>query len=323
MVYTGAHSYVKYGWESTFGTKSSSLDKVFGLEQKVSNWSVNNSRKVLGTLNQVEPQSFAYGQQNGSMSVDFVLSNPWIFRALYGAPSTVTSGSPEVHTFPHATNGQPKTIEPFSVEVGVELGTTDQVRSPLGCILNSLSIRTSIDDFVNCSADISYGKESDATTTLDASPPTDDINFPYTFAHGQLTWGGSTVAEIQSADITFTQNANLLYTLNSHQATGAYRQLFEITGNFEASMLDSTKFAQLLDQIEKPNTSEVSGGMVLTFTNGGSGSSEKSITITGTGLSIGDYSVNGIQPVNPIFENISWQIRSATVVADNNVSTAK
>lgn len=322
MVFTGANSYVKYGWESTFGTKSSSLTKVFGLQQKVSNWSLTNNRKVLGTLNQVEPQSFAYGQQTGTLSVDFVLSNPWIFRALYGAPSSVTTGSPEVHTFPHATSGQQKTIEPFSVEVGVELGATDQVRSPLGCVLNSLTIRTSVDDLVNCTADISYGKEGDATTTLDSSPPTDDVDFPFTFAHGALTWGGATVAEIQSADISFTQNASLLYTLNSHQATGAYRQLFEITGNFQSSMLNSTKFAQLLDQIEKPNTAEVASGLVLTFTNGGTGSNEKSITITGTGLSIGTHSVSGIEPVNPIFEDISWQIRSATVVARNNISTA-
>lgn len=319
MVQTGAHSYVKYGWETTFGTKSSSLDKVFGLQQRISNWSTNNSRKVLGTLNKVEPQNYAYGQQNGSLTVDFVLSNPWIFRALYGAPTSVTSGSPEVHTYQNAD----KDISPFSIEVGVELGATDQVRSPLGCILNSLSIRAGIDDLVNCSANVSYGKEADAGTSLDSSPPTDDVNFPYTFAHGKLTWGGTEVAEIQSCDITFTQNANLLYTLNSHQATGAYRQLFEITGNFQASMLDSTKFAQLLDQIEKPNTEVVSSGMVLEFTNGGSGADEKTITITGSGLSIGDYSVTGIEPVNPIFEEITWQIKSAVVVAKNNYSTAK
>lgn len=319
MVQTGAHSYVKYGWESTFGTKSSTLDKVFGLQQRISNWSVNNSRKTLGTLNAVEPQNYAYGQQTGSLSIDFVLSNPWIFRALYGAPTTNSSGSPEVHTYQNAD----KDIQPFSVEVGIELGATDQVRSPLGCVLNSLSIRAGIDDLINCSADISYGKEGDATTSLDSSPPSDDINFPYTFAHGALTWGGSTVAEIQRCDITFAQNPSLLYTLNSHQATGAYRQMFEITGSFEASLKDSTKFAQLLDQIEKPNTEVVSSGMVLTFTNGGSGSAEKTITITGSGLSITDYGVSGIEPVNPIFENITWQIKSAVVVANNNVSTAK
>ena len=83
MVRTGAHGYIQYGWESTFGSVSSTFDKPFGLQQAVGAITLNNSRKDIRKLNQVEREAFAYGQQTGSVSVDFVLSNPWIFKNFF------------------------------------------------------------------------------------------------------------------------------------------------------------------------------------------------------------------------------------------------
>ena len=93
MVRTGANSYVRYGWQSAFGTAAndSALDKPFGINQRLTNWSLSNSPKDLATLGQVELDDYAYGQQTGSAGVDFVLSNPWIFRAIYGAPASNTA----------------------------------------------------------------------------------------------------------------------------------------------------------------------------------------------------------------------------------------
>ena len=85
MVRTGASSYVRYDWEDTFGTAAfnNSTHKAFGLNARLGSWTLGHSPKDLPRLNQVEVAQYAYGQQNGSLSVDFVLSNPWIFRALY------------------------------------------------------------------------------------------------------------------------------------------------------------------------------------------------------------------------------------------------
>ena len=42
--------------------------------------------------------------------------------------------------------------------------------------------------------------------------------------------------------------------------------------------------------------------------------------ITGTGLSPTDLNISGIEPVEPIFEEISWRVKSATIVAKNTQS---
>ena len=335
MVRTGANSYLKFGWESTFATKSSSMTKPFGLQQSVGSWTINNSRKDLRKLGQIERQAFAYGQQNGSLSIEFVLSNPWIFRALYGEPSTTGSANDYAHVYPHASNGQPKTVQPISCEIGfqAEDATNETVvRSMLGGVLTGFNISTAIDDLVNVSADITYGNESDPSNTasdFDSSPPADDINFPYTFAHGTLKWYDgsslSTVAEVQSVNISFTQNVNLLYRIGSNKATAAYRQGFDINGSFQASWKDDAIFKQMLDQINANPTTELASGtttvLELKFTNGQTGSDEKAITINIYGVAIDSQSVEGIRPVDPVFQTVNWEARGATITAENSVST--
>ena len=341
MVRTGASSYVRYDWEDTFGTSAfnDSTHKAFGLNARLGSWTLGHSPKDLPRLNQVEVAQYAYGQQTGSLSVDFVLSNPWVFRALYGAQATTGSG-PYVHTW--GTTGDvsgAKTITPFSVEVGFAAEYANIVRTATGCILNSLSIGTAIDDTVNCSADISYGNESDNGTTYHATPPNDNIGFPYTFAHGELRWygddaadtdaAGSKIAELQTANITFAQNTALLYSIGSNKAVSSFRRVFDITGNFQASWVNNKKLLQLLDQIEKPGTSFIREGQsgaavdaILTFTNGGTGATLKTITIRLSGVRPYSISIDGIVTVEPVFETINWRAKTASVIADNNIGTA-
>ena len=341
MVRTGASSYVRYDWENTFGTAAfdNATHKAFGLNARLGSWTLGHSPKDLNRLNQVEVAQYAYGQQTGSLSVDFVLSNPWIFRALYGAQATTGSG-PYVHTW--GTTGDvsgAKTITPFSVEVGFAAEDANVVRTATGCILNSLSIGATIDGTVDCSADITYGNEADNSTSYHSSPPNDDVNFPYTFAHGELRWygddgqdtdnAGSKIAELQSANVTFSQNPALLYTVGSHKAVSSFRRVFDITGNFQASWVNNKKLLQLLDQIEKPNTSSISEGVagaavdaILTFDNGGTGTAKKSITIKLSGVRPDSISIDGIIPVEPVFETINWRAKTASVIADNNIATA-
>jgi len=42
--------------------------------------------------------------------------------------------------------------------------------------------------------------------------------------------------------------------------------------------------------------------------------------MTGTGIGLADHNVT-IEPNEPIFETLNWQIRSTTVVATNNTTT--
>ena len=61
---------------------------------------------------------------------------------------------------------------------------------------------------------------------------------------------------------------------------------------------------------------------ILTFTNGGSGVAKKSRTSKLEGIRPDSVSIDGIVPVEPVFETINWRAKSASVVADNNIATA-
>jgi len=83
VVRTGAFGYLQYGYEGTYGTLACPINKVLGLEQRITNWTFTNNRITLAALNQVEPAIYAYGTTRGSLGVDFVLSNPWWLKSLW------------------------------------------------------------------------------------------------------------------------------------------------------------------------------------------------------------------------------------------------
>ena len=81
--------------------------------------------------------------------------------------------------------------------------------------------------------------EDAPSTSFSANNVPAEASQPFTFAHGELKIanGSSTavVAELQEADINWTQNAELLYSLNDNQAADAYKRVLEITGRFSAA----------------------------------------------------------------------------------------
>lgn len=78
MVRTGAYGYTKFGWETGYGQGSSAVNKRFGIQERVTGWTLNNNIQTLSVLNQSVYEKYAYGQQSGSISLGFVLSNPYI-----------------------------------------------------------------------------------------------------------------------------------------------------------------------------------------------------------------------------------------------------
>lgn len=322
MVRTGAHAYLKYGWETTFGTPSGAIDKKFGINDSLGSWSLNHNRQDLPALNQVTVEHYAYGQQQGSLSVDFTLSNPWILRSILGTPSK-TGSNPYVYTYPHASNGINKTPQSFTVEIGFDGSSGDIVRTLQGCVAESLSINTSVGQLVNCSVSASYGIENAPSVSLGTAPTEPTVVFPYTFAHARLKYNGQTLAQVQDLQITIAQNTALLYALNSHQAVDAYRQLLDITGSFKASLINKNILEDMLEQISKGTSgtySETVGGspeLEIAFIK----DNNESIIITGTGLAPTDLTYDGFRANEPIFESINWRIKNLTIAATNSEST--
>jgi len=139
---------------------------------------------------------------------------------------------------------------------------------------------------------------------------------PFTFAHGSLKIGGTVVAELQEADINFSQNGDLLYTIGSQQSVAGIKRSLDITGRFRASLKNDDLIDQLILQLKGSTYKETVESMgtpelELVFTNGAS--SPKSITITGYGLGINDHAVSGLEPVEPVFEEINWQVKRVKI----------
>jgi len=322
---TGASAYLKYEYETSYGT-GGTPNKKFGLQDRLTSWTLTHNRIDMPRLNQTTIHKYAYGQQNGSLSVSCVLSNPWIFESIYGAPTT---GSASSGVYPHTFGGtQPKDINTLVCEIGYDGDTADIVRTVKGCVVNSLGISTSIGATVDLSIDMTYGKESAPVTSIGTAPSEPTEEFAYTFAHGVVKVGGNTLAQVQDVDITFGQNPSLLYGIGNNQAVSSYRQIFDITGRFRAALLNKNLLEGTLAQIAK-NTSgsyeETIGGspeFELTFQSTSS-TVQNEIKITGTGLSPTDIGISGIEPVEPIFEEISWRVKSATIVAKNTQSAVE
>lgn len=333
MVRTGAFVYAQWGKESTFGTAPTQADITipFGYEPKLTGWSLTNNRITLAQLNSKQPVTYAYGQTRGSLGVDFVLSNPWLFSLLFSKDSGAgfpTGTGP--YTYNWIDDASSETVASFSTEIGLEDGATDAVRTLTGCVLNSVSLRSSVGDVVRASADISYANETYGAT-LDSTPANEVTteHIPFTFAHGKLEMPtGTPVLELQDFEITLNQNSELLYGHNSNIAVGAYRRLFEVTGRFRASWAATTgntvrKFLDFIYAQTEMNSQALAveqPSITIVFDNTESGTSQRQIKLTLAGISLGDISTP-LEPNEPIFQEITFQARTCTPVAINNLSS--
>jgi len=319
MVLTGSHGYIHYGEESSYGGGATQT-RAFGLEQKINSLSFKNNQIPLSQLNSIEVKKFAYGKNEGTGSVDFVLSNPWMFDAILGGNDKTSATGDYSYTWSSdatalsADNVGVKTPKSFDIEVGLDIADpgTDEIRNLKGAIFQSFNIKSAVNETVKCTADFTYGI-IDAFTTSLGSPSSDGIDFPYTFAHATLQLpSGSTVAEVQDLDITFNVNSELLYSQGSANAVGSFRKLFEMTGTFNAGYVDKTYLQKVLDRTEAAT-------LKVTFTNGLSGDEEKSIVLTFTGVGVSEHSYS-IAPAEPIFQDLTFQMRSVSVTANNSVN---
>ena len=340
MVRTGANAYVKYDYEDDYGT-GANPNKSFGLKTAVTSWSLTTNRTALATLGQVEPTTFAYGQQSGTLGIGFVLGDTTshnIFQAIYGVPTAsgtdkvyggLTAGDAAKEMNPDPS-GTANTGLTFTTEIGFDLetGTTD-VRTLKGCVLNTLSIAAAVNDTVNCTADITYGREDAPSASFGTAAA--ETSKPFTFAHGTLSLrtadGALPIAELQEADVNFTQNSDLLYRLGSNQAVQGIKRVLEITGRFRASWKDQNKVNVLINQMKTgigSSTYKETWGDA--YTGGGSGAAEfnltfdnedgKSIVILLSGLSFMDHAVTGLEPVEPVFEELNWQAKQCKIIVD-------
>jgi len=353
MVLTGAFAYIQWAKEATFNTDAfctiAQKDKVaFGFEQKISSLNFTNNKIPLSQLGDVRVKTYAYGQTQGSFSVDFVLASPWFFELIgFNNRSSCGVGDPVTHTWSIDTTADTLIPTSFSMEVGIENSANDMRRRLTGALANSASISASIGETAKVSLDAAFANEATATgcAVLDACKVSESIcnHIPYTFAHGSLYWCigacDTAIAEVQDVSLTIAQNTEHLWGIGDSVAVGNYRRLFELTGTFKASFTCFTElnkvFAQQNDTLCNPACAETlvraQPTLRLTFWNGtgtdlgGGGitaaSGTRAIIIDLTGIAIDSHAIN-IEPNEPIFEDIPFQATGATITAYNGITDA-
>lgn len=311
MVRTAAYAYHKWGFESAYGGGVSPKPLVFGLEEKLSGLGQQNNQIALGALNQVNSALFAWLANAGRYSVEFVLSSPWFLQLFFDQYSvSAPSGGIYTHTFAFS-----KALTSISSEIGFAGETANVVRTLVGLIGRTASIRSSIGDLVRCSVDLQHGSANTIGTSLDNSPPTDSEQTPYSFVSGSLQLpNGTTIAQIQSLELTLNNNAELLYGHGSPNAVSAYRKSFEMTGRFNASMVDATLLQLVLNRQEVAT-------LTLQFDNGLSSTSHKQISFNMTNVGVSEHNNPAIQPVDPVFQDLIWQIRAGDVTSLTSTAT--
>ena len=98
--------------------------------------------------------------------------------------------------------------------------------------------------------------------------------------------------------------------------------MLDVTGRFKASWKNDDALQAVIAQLKGTAYKETWGDKYsgspefeLKFTNGVSGSGRREIIITGIGLSVGDHSVSGLEPAEPVFEEINWQVKHVRIEA--------
>ncbi len=312
-----AISYANYGFETSggFGTVSTSMTLSFGHGVKISTLTrKNNVEKIYG-LGAPNAQKNVPRQFDGALSVEFILSNPWFFKSFLGA-ETSTGSSPTTHTFT-----EQNTVLSFSVHNEIKTDTVSAANL-LGCKTNTLTITAAVNELAKVRLDALYANEAHSSTTAAHTTETFDV---FSFQHGSLEFPDtSTIAEVQSVEITMTQNPEYIWGLGSRLAKAAQIKQRDYSAKLNVAFEDSSKFLEEIYGASTGPTATASPAetatMELTFTNGLTGANTRSIVLLFTGVDIDEESLP--QDVTAtIMEDVSVHMRDLTSVIAQNSTT--
>jgi len=316
-IHAGSSAYVSYGYESVFGG-GGSKSLLFGKEQKANSLEFQNSQQPLGQLYEIEVQDYLYKKNFGGCTMEYILSNPWIFASILNDPF-FEDLTPNKHTFysdPDNEDVQTSTrnISSLNLEIWQEGQTGNIMRNAKGVICPSMNIKTSIDAPVSVSQQLTWGIEDDIATMIGSVPT--EVFTPYAFVHGsiELIDGGGTIANVQEIDITLNTGAELIYGIdNTPDAVGAFRKLLNMTGKITIALIDKTNVERVMARTEVAN-------MRVVFSNGLANDLEKSIDMLFTGIGMSRHGSQGVAPGELLTEIVDFQCRTLVVEARNDTT---
>lgn len=317
---TGSSAFVDYQYELTYGgvTTDSTL-ALFGKNQNASNIEFTSNPEALAQLYRPTYESYKFGRNSGSCTVDYTLSNPFFLSALLNRPSQSESSGVYTQTWTSGTAN--RNLLTRKLRIGLESpgNTNDLLETATGVITTSVSIKTAVDQMATVSESLTWSNDEFTDNAEVPTPGNDDDFTPYNFVDGSLQFtptGGSafTVGTMQDVDLTIGITGEHLYEVGNPDAVDGYRKLFDITGKFNVAFEDATYSNLVRSRAEQTSA-------VLKFSNGLTGTEERTISILLSGVSIPSTS-KSMAPGEPVFEDVNYQAREITATATNDTDFA-
>jgi hypothetical protein len=345
IVSTGSSTYVKYSYESTFKT-AVAANKVFGVKQKMTRSSKNNIQRLF-SLGQRYASNLVSTAYDGTISMEFQLSNPWFLRGIFGNAPFHVAGTPDLFYFVDTENvnasaaiNLANNIPSLTIENWIDMesiASADPKSTFVGCVVDGATISASQGEVVSVSLDMLYADESYNRSAAYAQPATvTDSYDPFIFADGTLKidssangTGGTVIANVTNVELSFRNNMELLKALGLRAASA------KVAKQFECDIKMSVLFDLTRDLLEKflgnttdatfntiPRAGAIETTLNLTFDNGLSGDSQRSIIFNITNVKIEESSFS-LAVEDPITQEISALGAKITLVLAKNAETSE
>ena len=295
---------VEFGYEklATFQTETTQYN-LFGRETKVSGLEFRNNQQPLGQLNTPQITDFLYNKNEGSCSVDYVLSNPWIFSSILNKWYSSSGTYVHIWSSDPTLNTNAKVPISETLRIIARLGSGNVSKLALGAVCSSLSMRSAIDQPITVSQSFLWGKES--IGALNPSVSTDNAAFiPHNFVNGQVQLPDATpITDVQSFNMTIDNGYTLLTGFNSANAVDLYSKLFNITGTVNLALQNAT---YLNDVVNRGPVASLS----FTITD-----ANNTLKILLGQVSLSNDKWDGLTPAELLTEEFNFQAQSITITA--------
>lgn len=297
-------------------TKSDETQVPFGQGVEVNVSRSNNAERVygVGARNATANINKQYG---GALTINGILSNAYWLLGVLGANVDGGTSGAYTHTYTEAD-----ILPSFSTTTSFELGTTDFASDLIGCIINSCTISAAVNEAVKFSLDCIYRYENLGTTkTADIV----DVEPVFTFAHGSIEMpDATTIAAVQSFELTINNNAEAVYGVGSRFMTGVVAKNREYNFTMTAAFNDYTDLLTYFMNGTNTATAPHAGSgteiatLELTFTN----DAGDILDINLTGVHLNEETLP--QNVNEVVkEDVTGWARACTnIIYTNDIETA-
>jgi len=307
-------SYIHYGWETTFGTATTTSNKIFGHGCKFTTLRRANNMERIYQIGARNAQKIVAGKFEGSGTIEFSLANPWFLKAVFGTVSS-TGTNPTTHTFTEYN-----TLPSMTITNDVRTDTAS-VAKLLGTTVNQFVLTAAVGEIPKGRLDILWANESHSSTT--ATPVTESFDV-YTFAQGSVELpDGTTIAKVQNIEATVNNTAEMVFGLGSRTGVACPVKKREYSARatlaFTASDIMLEKLYGNSTGVDTAKVDETAT-MELVFDNGLTSANQRQVSLLFTGVQIDEDNMPQ-DPATLIMEDVNMMMRSCTCTAKNATTT--